>query len=154
MNKQIKENQKAPAFCLPNDQEKPVCLKDFLGKVVILYFYPKDNTPGCSTEAQDFTNLKKEFEKLNAVIIGISKDTCASHAKFINDQKLNIILLADTETKIIKKYSAWQEKKTMGKIFFGTVRTTVIINEKGIIKKIYNNVKAKEHAKQVLNDLK
>ena len=129
-------------------------LSNFKGKNVILYFYPKDNTPGCSLEAIMFTKYKIEFKKLNTTILGISKDSCDSHRKFIENKKLNLTLISDSEKEIHKKYGVWQLKKFMGREFLGTVRTTFLIDSTGRIRKIWNNVKVKGHVEEVLEEVK
>ena len=136
---------KAPDFCLKDQDEEEICLKDFKGKNVILYFYPKDNTPGCSLEAMTFTRFKDEFEKHNTTIIGVSKDSCESHRKFIKNKNLNITLISDSDTKIQKKYGVWRLKKFMGKEFMGTVRSTFLIDSEGKIRKMWDKVKVKGH---------
>lgn len=146
-------NKKAPAFTLLDGLEQEISLNDFKDKWVVLYFYPRDNTPGCTVEALDFTALKNDFHKENAVVIGISKDSCASHQKFIKDKNLDIILLSDPDHKVIESYGAWQLKKFMGQEFMGIVRSTVLINPKGNIAHEWPKVSAKGHAKEVLKIL-
>ena len=153
MNKKLKLNQEAPEFVLQDTSENKVGLRDFAGKWVILYFYPRDNTPGCTIEALDFTALRSDFEKLNAVVLGISKDSCASHQKFTEKKALTINLLSDPESEVQKKYGVWRPKKFLGKEFLGTVRSTFLISPKGVIVKIWDSVKAKEHAQEVLETL-
>ena len=143
----------APEFCLKDSNQRSVCLKDFKGKKVVLYFYPKDNTPGCTIEALDFTRLSKDFERKNTVILGISKDSCESHKKFEKSRKLTIILLSDPEHKVQELYKVWGPKKFMGREFLGTRRTTFLINEKGMIIKEWKNVSVKGHAGEVLKFL-
>ena len=149
-----KVGQPAPEFCLPNQSEEQVCLRDFKGKWVVLYFYPKDNTPGCTIEATDFTKLKSKFESMNAVILGVSKDNCKSHQKFITGKKLTIILLSDPATEVQKLYGAWRPKKFMGKEFLGTVRSTFLIDPQGKIARIWDGVSAKGHAQEVWEELR
>ena len=146
----ISEGDKAPDFCLQNQDEETICLKDFIGKNVVLYFYPKDNTPGCSLEAMNFTKYKDEFEKYNTTIIGVSKDSCLSHKKFIENKNLNITLISDPEKKIQEKYNVWRLKKFMGKEFLGTIRSTFLIDMSGKIVKIWDKVKVKGHVEEVL----
>ncbi|WNY23937.1 Putative peroxiredoxin bcp [Methanimicrococcus hongohii] len=150
----LQPGDKAPDFCLPNQNSENVCLKDFKGKYVVLYFYPKDNTAGCKQEAVDFSALKNEFEKNGAVILGVSKDSVSSHQKFIEKAELTITLLADPELEVIKAYDVWQLKKFMGNENMGTVRTTFLIDTDGKIGKVWNNVRVKGHAEIVLDELK
>jgi peroxiredoxin Q/BCP len=150
----IKKGIKAPEFKLLNQDEEEVKLKDFKGKYVVLYFYPKDNTPGCTTEALEFTFLAKEFKKLNTVILGVSKDSCSSHKKFVEGKKLTIQLLSDEDKAVNKLYGVWQKKKFMGKEFMGTVRTTFLIDTKGKVVQVWQKVKAKGHAETVLEKIK
>ena len=150
----MKEGDEAPDFCLPDHEGKEHCLHDFRGKWVILYFYPKDNTSGCTREAKDFTEMKGEFEKLNAVIIGVSKDSPKSHARFIEKHDLDIVLLSDENHKVIEKYGAWGKKKNYGREYFGTVRSTFLINPDGKIVKIWPKVRVAGHVEEVLNKLK
>jgi peroxiredoxin Q/BCP len=149
----INIGEQAPDFCLPDQNEKEICLMDYKGKNIILYFYPKDNTPGCSLEAMMFTKYREDFEKLNTTIIGISKDSCSSHRKFIENKKLNLTLISDTDKEIHEKYGVWRLKKFMGKEFLGTVRTTFLIDTTGKIKQIWNNVRVKGHVEKVLEEV-
>ena len=150
----IKENSKVPNFKLPSTNNKNFEIKKSLGKYLVIYFYPRDNTPGCTNEAKDFSKLYKEFKKLNCDIFGISKDSVDSHKKFISKFKIPFQLLSDEKIIALKKYGAWGEKSMYGKKFMGIKRTTVLINPKGKIIKIWNNVKVKDHAKEVLSCLK
>jgi peroxiredoxin Q/BCP len=150
----IKENSKAPNFKLPSSNNKNFEIKKILSKYMVIYFYPRDNTPGCTNEAKDFSKLYKEFKKLNCEIVGISKDSIESHKKFISKFKIPFQLLSDEKIVTLKKYGAWGEKSMYGKKFMGIKRTTVLINLKGKIIKIWNNVKVKDHAIEVLNCLK
>ena len=150
----IKENSKAPIFKLPSSNNKNFAINKNLDKYLAVYFYPRDNTPGCTNEAKDFTKLYKQFRKLNCEIVGISKDSIESHKKFINKFKIPFQLLSDEKMIALKKYGAWGEKSMYGKKFMGIKRTTVLINPKGKIIKTWNNVKVKDHAKEVLNFLK
>ena len=149
----IKEKNLAPAFKLPSTNKKDFSLKNTLGNFVVLYFYPKDDTPGCTIETVDFNKLLPKFKKLNCEILGISKDNLKSHDKFRNKYKIKFDLLADEEIKVLKKYKVWAKKKFMGREFMGIVRTTFLIDKKGKIIKIWNNVKVKDHAKEVLQTL-
>jgi peroxiredoxin Q/BCP len=150
----IKENSKAPNFKLPSSNNKDFEINKNLDQYLIIYFYPRDNTPGCTNEAKDFSKLYKEFKKLNCEIFGISKDSIESHKKFIGKFKIPFQLLSDEKIIVLKKYGAWGEKSMYGKKFMGIKRTTVLINQKGKIIKIWNNVKVKDHAKEVLSCLK
>ena len=150
----MKEKELAPNFKIPSSNNKEFELKKNKNKFLIIYFYPRDNTPGCTNEAKDFSKLYKEFKKLNCEIVGISKDTIESHRKFISKFKIPFQLLSDEKIIALKKYGAWGEKSMYGKKFMGIKRTTVLINLKGKIIKIWNNVKVTDHAKEVLNFLK
>ena len=149
----IKENTKSPIFKLPSTNKKEYSLKDSIGNYVIIYFYPKDDTPGCTIETNDFNKLLPKFKKLNCEILGISKDNLKSHDKFRDKYNIKFDLLADEEIKVLKKYKVWAKKKFMGREFMGIVRTTFLIDKKGKIIKIWNNVKVKDHAKAVLETL-
>ena len=150
----IKENSKAPNFKLPSSNNKNFEIKKSLKQYLVIYFYPRDNTPGCTNEAKDFSKLYKEFKKLNCDIFGISKDSVDSHKKFISKFKIPFQLLSDEKIIALKKYGAWGEKSMYGKKFMGIKRTTFLINPKGKIIKIWKNVKVKDHAKEVLSSLK
>ena len=142
----------APNFKLPSTSGT-FQLSDYLGKNIILYFYPKDNTKGCSIEANDFNNSINIFNKNNAIVLGVSKDKIESHQKFKEKNKLKFELLSDEKTIVLKKYKAWGLKKFLGKEYHGIIRTTVLINEKGKIIKIWNNVRVKNHVQNVINEL-
>ena len=144
---------KAVNFTLPSTNNVNFSLKDSLGKYVVLYFYPKDDTPGCTIETNDFNKLFSQFKKLECEIYGVSKDSIKSHEKFKDKYKIKFDLLADEELKILKKYKAWGKKKFMGREFMGTIRTTYLIDKKGKILKVWDNVKVKDHAKEVLKTL-
>lgn len=144
---------KAPNFTLEDKNGQRVSLADFLGKKVVLYFYPKDNTPGCTRQACAFAGLYQEFEKKGAQVIGISKDSVASHQKFAEKYNLPFILLSDPERKAIESYGVWQEKKLYGKPSMGVVRTTFIIDEKGNVEKIMYKVKPDTNAAEILSQL-
>ncbi len=150
----LKINSIAPTFTSPSTSKKNFSLKDSLGKYVVLYFYPKDNTPGCTIETNDFNKLYSTFKKLGCEVYGISKDNLESHDKFRDKYKIKFDLLADEELKLLKKYKVWGKKKFMGREFMGTIRSTYLIDKKGKILKIWNNVKVKDHAKDVLETLK
>ncbi|MCV3392397.1 thioredoxin-dependent thiol peroxidase [Campylobacter sp. IFREMER_LSEM_CL2101] len=151
--KELQIGDKAPVFELLNQDEVKISLSDFLGKKIILYFYPKDNTPGCTTQACEFSQSYDDFLGKNAVIIGISPDSVKSHENFIKKYDLKHTLLSDSEKEICKLYGAWGLKKNYGKEYEGLIRSTFVINEEGNIVKIYKNVKAKDHAFKVLKEL-
>ena len=150
----LEPNTKAPDFTLPNQNGEMVSLSDFLGKKVILYFYPKDNTPGCTRQACAFAAANAELEEAGAVVIGISKDSVASHQKFVQKQNLPFILLSDPELQTIEVYGVWQEKKLYGKVSMGVVRTTYLIDEQGMIEKVMPKVKPDTNAAEILEYLK
>ena len=150
----LKNNSKAPNFKLLSTAKKDYSLKDSLGKYVVIYFYPKDDTPGCNIETNDFNKLLTKFKKLECEIYGISKDSLKSHDKFRDKYKIKFDLLADEEIKVLKKYKVWGKKKFMGREYMGINRTTFLIDKKGKILKIWENVKVKDHAKEVLVTLK
>ena len=149
----MKINSKAPIFKLPSTSKKDYSLKDSIGKYVIIYFYPKDDTPGCTIETNDFNKLLPKFKKLNCEVLGVSKDSLKSHEKFREKYKIKFNLLADEEIKVLKKYKVWGKKKFMGREFMGIIRTTYLIDKKGKIIKVWDNVKVKDHAKEVLETL-
>ena len=150
----LEPNTKAPDFTLPNQNGEMVSLSDFLGKKVILYFYPKDNTPGCTRQACAFAAANVELEEAGAVVIGISKDSVVSHQKFVQKQNLPFILLSDPELQAIEAYGVWQEKKLYGKVSMGVVRTTYLIDEQGMIEKVMPKVKPDTNAAEILEYLK
>ena len=150
----LQEGMQAPAFTLTDKNRKMVSLSDFLGKKVVLYFYPKDNTPGCTRQACAFAAAYSEFEKKNAVVIGISKDSVSSHEKFAKKYNLPFILLSDPELQAIQSYGVWQEKKLYGKTSMGVVRTTFLIDEHGKIMKVMPKVKPDTNATEVLEILR
>ena len=150
----LKINTKAPIFNLDSTSDNSYSLKDSLGKYVVLYFYPKDDTPGCTIETNDFNKLLTNFKKLDCEVYGISKDDMKSHKKFKEKYKIKFDLLADDEIKVIKSYKIWAKKKFMGRKFMGVIRSTFLIDPKGKIIKIWSNVKVKDHAKEVLDTLK
>lgn len=149
----LQEGMQAPAFMLADKNGKMVSLSDFRGKKVVLYFYPKDNTPGCTRQACAFAAAYSEFEKKNAVVIGISKDSASSHEKFAEKYNLPFVLLSDPELQAIQAYGVWQEKKLYGKTSMGVVRTTFIIDEQGKILKVMPKVKPDTNAAEVLENL-
>jgi peroxiredoxin Q/BCP len=147
-------NEVAPDFTLSASNGKEISLSDFKGKSVILYFYPKDDTPGCTTEACDFRDQHEQFEELNAVILGISPDPVKSHAKFIEKHGLPFLLLADENHEIAERYDVWKLKKNFGKEYMGIERSTFLINEEGILEKEWRSVKVKGHVEEALQVLK
>ena len=147
-------NIKAPNFNLPSTANKKYSLNDSMGKYLVLYFYPKDDTPGCTIETNEFNKLLSKFKQLDCEVYGISKDNLKSHHKFKDKYKIKFDLLADEELKVLKKYKVWKKKKFMGREFMGVVRTTYLLDKKGQILKVWNNVKAKDHAEEVLETLK
>ncbi|RLF50282.1 MAG: peroxiredoxin [Thermoplasmata archaeon] len=145
---------KAPQFCLPDENGDEICLKDFRGKWIVLYFYPRDNTTGCTKEARDFSEYIEEFEKLNAVVIGISPDSIESHKKFKEKHGLKVILLSDEGKDVLKKYGVWKLKKMYGRSYYGVVRSTFLIDPDGNIAYEWKRVKVKGHVEDVLKKLK
>lgn len=140
---------KAPAFCLPNQDETEICLRDLSGKWIVLYFYPKDNTPGCTTEACEFTEAMPAFEDLDAVILGVSPDSPKKHTNFIEKKDLKITLLADEDKELCELYKVWQLKKNYGKEYMGVVRSTFIISSDGVIAAAWDKVRVKDHVANV-----
>lgn len=152
--KDLQIGDEAPKFTLLNQDGIEISLKDFVGKKVVLYFYPKDDTPGCTIESCEFSELDDEFSAKNAVVIGISPDDSKSHCKFIDKFKLKQILLCDTQTQTARAYGAWGLKKNYGREYEGILRSTFIIDEQGKIAKIFRNVNPREqHGKAVLESL-
>ena len=149
----LETGQKAPEFTLPDKDGNNVSLSDFRGKKVVLYFYPKDNTPGCTRQACAFAGLYDEFSKKNVQVIGISKDSVASHVKFAQKYDLPFILLSDPELAAIQAYGVWQEKKLYGKVSMGVVRTTFIIDENGNVEKVMKKVKPDTNAAEILAEI-
>jgi len=149
----IEIGMKAPDFALKDKNGSDVSLSSFLGKKVVLYFYPKDNTPGCTRQACAFAAAYNEFRNKNVEVIGISKDSVASHVKFAEKYDLPFVLLSDPELIAIQAYDVWQEKKMCGKVSMGVVRTTFLIDEKGIIEKIMPKVKPDTNAEEILAEL-
>jgi peroxiredoxin Q/BCP len=150
----VNEGEEAPNFTLEADDGGKVSLKDYRGKKVVLYFYPKDGTPGCTREAIEFRDIAKEFENVGAVILGVSKDGIKSHQKFKRKHELPFTLLSDPEGKVLNLYGVWKKKKLYGRTFMGTERTTFLVDEKGVVTKVYRKVKAKGHAQVCLLNLK
>ncbi|HKU40396.1 MAG TPA: thioredoxin-dependent thiol peroxidase [Polyangiales bacterium] len=149
----LQVGKKAPTFSLNNADGKKVSLKDFAGKTVVLYFYPRDNTPGCTVEAQDFQKALPEFKKRKAVVLGVSPDTGASHCKFRDKFSLEFELLSDPEHEVLEKYGAWGEKTLYGKKSLGVIRSTVIIDKNGLVQHVFPKVKVNGHVDAVLAKL-
>ena len=147
-------NKQAPTFSLPDQNNNIVCLSDFYGKWILLYFYPKDDTPGCTKEACEIRDVWSRFKKAGIEVFGVSVDSVKSHQKFLNKYKLPFTLLADEDKKVVKLYGVWGKKKFMGREYFGVKRESFLLNPKGKIVKIYDDVKPAEHAKEVLTDVK
>lgn len=150
----IEPGQAAPEFCLPDEEGREVCLKDLRGKWVVLYFYPKDNTPGCTKEAEGFSQLLPEFEKLGAVVLGVSPDSVESHRRFKEKKGLKVKLLSDENREVVRAYGVWQKKKNFGREYFGVVRTTYLIDPEGKVAHLWKRVKVKGHPEAVLEKLK
>jgi peroxiredoxin Q/BCP len=149
----LEVGNKVPDFCLPNQDEEEICFRDVKGKWVVLYFYPKDNTPGCTTQACDFTEAEPDFSKLEALILGVSPDSPKKHRNFIEKKELKITLLADEEKELCNLFGVWQLKKFMGKEYMGVVRSTFIINPEGNIAALWTKVRVKEHVQTVKEKL-
>lgn len=147
---ELKIGDRLPSFSLPSDHGYNVNVEDLLGKNIVIYFYPKDDTPGCTLEAKDFTCSIDKFEKLNTVIIGISKDSIKKHEKFRNNHQLKHILLSDEDGEVCNKFGCWIEKSMYGKKYMGIARNTFLIDKSGIIKNIWRNVSVKGHVEEVL----
>jgi len=151
---EIYPGDKAPEFCLPDKDGNEVCLNNFIGKWIVLYFYPRDMTNGCTLEAVYFTKAKPDFEKKGAVIMGTSPDTMESHCKFADKNDLQITLLSDPEHTTLEDYNVWQLKKMAGKEYMGVVRSTFLIDPKGIVRYVWRKVKVQGHIEEVFNALK
>lgn len=149
----LQTGTKAPEFSLPDQDGKLHTLSEYRGRKVILYFYPRDNTPGCTKQACGFSELYPQFEEKGAVVLGVSRDSVASHKKFQEKYNLGFTLLSDPELTCIQAYDVWQEKKNYGKVSMGVVRTTYLIDEEGVIRKAFGKVKAAENPAQMLEEL-
>lgn len=146
-------HQKAPTFSLSDQNDSVHTLEQYLGKKVLLYFYPKDDTPGCTTEACNFRDNYEELTKLGLVVLGVSKDTTKSHKKFVEKYKLPFPLLSDEDTSVCQAYGVWGMKKFMGREYLGITRASFLIDEQGNIEKMYEEVKPKEHTQEVVADI-
>jgi len=150
----VEINTQAPEFCLQNQESEPVCNTDYKGNWLVLYFYPKDNTPGCTLEARNFTLYEDDFKQLNAKVIGISPDSCDSHKKFAEKHDLTVTLLSDPSHEVLEQFKVWKPKKFMGKEYLGVNRTTYLIDPDGVIRHVWNNVKVQHHIEDVIEKLK
>lgn len=151
----LEKNQTAPSFSTPNQNNEMISLSDYKGKKnVVLYFYPKDDTPGCTIEANQFTELANEFAKVDTVILGVSKDSCDSHQAFIDKFGLKVALLADTSGELCDSYGVWQEKEKKGVKKMGIVRSTFVINKEGVLVEVVYGVTADGHAQEMLDKVK
>ena len=149
----LEVGESVPDFCLPNQDEEEICFRDIRGRWIILYFYPKDNTPGCTTEACDFTDALPDFEDLDAIILGVSPDSPKKHRNFIGKKDLRITLLADEEKELCKTFGVWQLKKNYGREYMGVVRSTFIIDPDGKIAAKWEKVRVKGHVEAVKEKL-
>ncbi|WP_323733399.1 thioredoxin-dependent thiol peroxidase [Candidatus Bandiella euplotis] len=151
---ELKENNLAPNFKLPSSDGKEVSLKDFYGKNLVLYFYPKDSTPGCTIQGNDFSSKLEEFKKINTIIVGVSKDNAKSHKNFITKQCIKFDLLSDVDGTICNLYGVWKEKSMFGKKYMGIERSTFLIDKDGVLRKIWHKVNVNGHANNVLMEAK
>ena len=149
----IKIDDKAPEFCLPNQDDVEICMRDLKGKWIVLYFYPRDNTPGCTTEACEFTTAAPDFSELDAIILGVSADSTKKHRNFIEKKDLKITLLADEDKELCNTFGVWQLKKFMGKEYMGVVRSTFIIDPDGKVAAAWSKVRVKGHVDEVKEKL-
>jgi peroxiredoxin Q/BCP len=149
----IEVSREAPDFCLEADSGDSVCIKDLMGKWVVLYFYPKDNTSGCTTEALEFSERIAAFSEMNAVVLGVSPDSAVSHKKFKTKHNLSVKLLSDPSREVLEKYGAWGTKKMYGKVSEGVIRSSVLIGPDGIVRKLWPKAKSSGHAQDVLDAL-
>jgi peroxiredoxin Q/BCP len=150
----VNVGEKAPDFCLNNQMLEECCLRNYYGKWIVLYFYPKDNTPGCTMEAIYFTKYKQEFEQLNTVILGVSADSCESHKKFADKNNVSLILLSDPQHTVCESYGVWIPKLFLGRSFLGITRTTFLIDPTGTIVHVWQKVKVAGHTNAVLSKIK
>jgi peroxiredoxin Q/BCP len=147
-------NDKIPKFCLRNQNNIAICNTDYRGSWLVLYFYPKDNTPGCTLEARNFTYYENDFTKLKTKVVGISPDSCDSHRKFSDKHNLTVTLLSDPDHKVLEQFNVWKPKKLYGKEFLGVIRTTFLIDPKGTIRYIWKKVKVPGHIEEVIEKIK
>ena len=148
-----KKGETAPDFCLPDKDRNTVCLKDLRSKWVVLYFYPKDNTSGCTLEAIDFTRDLDDFKSMNTEVLGVSPDSPESHCRFYDKNNLRVTLLSDTDKEVLQKYGAWGTKKMYGKEYEGVIRTTFLLDPEGKVAEVWNKVKVNGHVKDVRDTL-
>lgn len=153
MSNKIDEGSKAPVFCLPSDDGNEYCLESFTGKWVILYFYPKDNTSGCTREAIDFTSRLNDFMRLGAVVLGVSPDPLESHRRFRLRHSLKVILLSDEGHEVLETYGVWGRKKRHGREYYGVIRSTFLIDPEGVIRRVWRNVRVAGHVDEVYQSL-
>ncbi|MBN1390856.1 MAG: peroxiredoxin [Candidatus Thermoplasmatota archaeon] len=153
-DKDVLEGERAPSFCLLDQEGKEVCSDDLLGKWTVLYFYPKDNTPGCTVEAKDFSCAVEDFAKMDARIVGISPDDRQSHLRFIGRHELRVTLLSDPDHAVLERFGAWKHKKLYGNSFLGVDRSTYLLDPDGVVRKVWKKVKVKGHVDEVLAELK
>jgi peroxiredoxin Q/BCP len=149
----VPKGEKAPDFCLLDKDSRSICLKDFRGKWVVLYFYPRDNTKGCTLEALNFTENLQDFEALNAAVIGISPDSVKGHSNFAKTHQLKITLLSDPDHSVLNQFGVWQLKKLYGKKYYGVIRSTYIIDPEGVTAHVWKNVRVKNHVNAVKEKL-
>lgn len=154
MSDKLDIESKAPDFCLPSDDGNEYCLKNFRGKWVVLYFYPKDNTSGCTREAVDFTSRLNDFMELGAVVLGVSPDPLESHKKFRLKHSLKVILLSDVDHSVLERYGVWGKKRRYGREYYGVIRSTFLIDPEGVIRKVWRNVRVAGHVDEVYQALK
>ena len=145
----LAKGTQAPEFCLPNQSNEKVCLQDYKGKWVVLYFYPKDNTSGCTQEAIDFTEFIDEFEQLDSIVLGVSPDSVKSHQNFISKHDLKVVLLSDPDHSVLQQYGVWQKKTMYGREYMGVVRSTYLVDPDGVIRDVWEKVKVNGHADAV-----
>ena len=151
MAKKLEVGAKAPMFRLPSDSGDEISLKSFSGKFVVLYFYPKDDTTGCTKEAIEFTGLAEKFRKADAVVLGVSKDDVKSHEKFVNKYNLDVRLLSDVDGSLCRSYGVWVEKNMYGRKYMGIERSTFLVDKKGLVRELWRKVKVGGHAQSVLD---
>ncbi|MFK7760940.1 MAG: thioredoxin-dependent thiol peroxidase [Candidatus Midichloriaceae bacterium] len=147
-------NDSLPSFSLPSTSKEKISSDDLLGKNIVIYFYPKDSTPGCTIEANDFSNKIDQFQNVNTIVLGVSKDSIKSHLNFITKQRIVFDLISDSEAELCEKFGVWKEKSMFGKKYMGIERSTFLIDTKGVVKKIWHKVKISGHVDQVLLEAK